>query len=221
MTWEDIERRVGRGGLTPEDTKRLWDCLFLDLGQIEEFLRFVKANASRPWLYPMCVAAAHTGARRSELLRLHVDDVDFQDKTVLIPERKRVKGQRSTRRVPLTPFLERVIRDWLGSDHPGGCYLFGQTGKQGQEAQAEAVATPLSVDDAGWHFVQTVKGSKWSVLRGWHVLRHSFASNLAAKGVDQRFIDEFLGHQTEMQRRRYRHLFPHQQRQVLCQVFGC
>jgi site-specific recombinase XerD len=58
------------------------------------------------------------------------------------------------------------------------------------------------------------------VLRGWHVLRHSFASNLAAKGVDQRFIDEFLGHQTEAQRRRYRHLFPHQQRQVLCQVFG-
>ena len=29
-----------------------------------------------------------------------------------------------------------------------------------------------------------------------HVLRHSFASNLATKGVDQR-IDEFMGHQTE------------------------
>ena len=80
--------------------------------------------------------------------------------------------------------------------------------------------TSITVDDAGWHFVLTVRGSKWAVLRGWHVLRHSFASNLAAKGVDQRFIDEFLGHQTEAQRRRYRHLFPHQQRQVLCQVFG-
>ncbi len=214
MTWEDIERRTGRGGLSPEETKRFWDCLFLDLPQIGEFLGFVKAHASRPWVYPMCVAAAHTGARRSELVRLHVDDIDFRDKTVLIQERKRVKGQRTTRRVPLTPHLERVVRDWLDGDYPGGCHLFGQLEK------ADEPAVSVSVDEAGWHFAQTVRGSKWAVLRGWHVLRHSFASNLAAKGVDQRFIDEFLGHQTEAQRRRYRHLFPHQQREVLCQVFG-
>jgi integrase len=49
--------------------------------------------------------------------------------------------------------------------------------------------------------------------RGWfkvglHTYRHSFASNLAARGVDQRIIDEFVGHSTEAMRRRYRHLFP-------------
>ena len=39
--------------------------------------------------------------------------------------------------------------------------------------------------------------------------RHSFASNLAAASVDQRIIDEWMGHQTEEQMRtRYRHLFP-------------
>ncbi len=69
MTCEDIERRVGRGGLAAHETKRLWDSLFLDLEQIDEFLGFVKSHASRPWVYPMCVATAHTGARRSELAR--------------------------------------------------------------------------------------------------------------------------------------------------------
>ncbi|MBX9622673.1 MAG: site-specific integrase [Gemmataceae bacterium] len=220
MTWEDIERRVGRGGLAAAETKRLWDCLFLDLRQIDEFLAFVKGHASRPWVYPMCVAAAHTGARRSELARLQIDDIDFQGKTVLVHERKRVRGQRTTRRVPLTPFLEQALRDWLAAGHPGGRVVFAQKEKHGHQPQEGEPAIPITVDDAGWHFVETVKGSKWAVLRGWHVLRHSFASNLAAKGVDQRFIDEFLGHQTEAQRRRYRHLFPHQQRQVLCGVFG-
>ncbi len=98
--------------------------------------------------------------------------------------------------------------------------LFCHNEKTGHKPAEGETTIPITVDDAGWHFVLTVRGSRWAVLRGWHVLRHSFASNLAAKGVDQRFIDEFLGHQTEAQRRRYRHLFPHQQRQVLCQVFG-
>ena len=45
-------------------------------------------------------------------------------------------------------------------------------------------------------------------LKGWHVFRHSFISALASKGVDQRIIDDIVGHQTEQQRRRYRHLYP-------------
>ena len=57
------------------------------------------------------------------------------------------------------------------------------------------------------------------MLRGWHVLRHSFASNCAAKGVDQRLIDSWLGHTTEI-RRRYLHLIPSNERQALGGVFG-
>jgi integrase len=59
------------------------------------------------------------------------------------------------------------------------------------------------------------KNSKWSVLRGYHVLRHSFASNLARHGVDQYKIDEFMGHQTDEMRRRYRHLFPEDRKSAI------
>ncbi len=52
------------------------------------------------------------------------------------------------------------------------------------------------------------RGSKWEVLRGFHVFRHSFASNCAAQGIDQRLIDAWMGHQTEEMRKRYRHLLP-------------
>lgn len=50
--------------------------------------------------------------------------------------------------------------------------------------------------------------TRWAVLRGFHVLRHSFTSNLAAAEVDQRRIDQWMGHQTEAMRKRYQHLRP-------------
>jgi integrase len=65
-----------------------------------------------------------------------------------------------------------------------------------------------------------VKGSKWDVLKGFHILRHAFISALASNGVDQRIIDEFAGHSTEQQRRRYRHLLPQVTRDAIIGVFG-
>ena len=62
--------------------------------------------------------------------------------------------------------------------------------------------------------------TKWSVLKGYHVLRHSFISALANKGIDQRIIDELVGHQTEAMRRRYRHLYPQTVADAIKQVFG-
>jgi hypothetical protein len=58
------------------------------------------------------------------------------------------------------------------------------------------------------------------VLKGWHVLRHSFISALASNGIDQRIIDDLVGHATEEQRRPYRHLFPEVKQQALNLAFG-
>jgi site-specific recombinase XerD len=52
------------------------------------------------------------------------------------------------------------------------------------------------------------------------VLRHSFISALASQGVDQRVIDEVVGHQSEEQRKRYRHLYPGVMRKAIEGVFG-
>jgi integrase len=62
--------------------------------------------------------------------------------------------------------------------------------------------------------------AKWAVLRGYHILRHSCVSVLAARGIDQRVINEIAGHTTEAMARRYRHLIPDQKRAAVQQVFG-
>jgi hypothetical protein len=47
------------------------------------------------------------------LLRAQAGDVDFAAGVATIRERKRTRGQRTTRRVALTPFLRDVLTEWL------------------------------------------------------------------------------------------------------------
>jgi len=209
QTWKQIQRQIDRGGLTPEREERLWDSLFLTLDEIQEILSHVKANARFSFVYPMFVFAAHTGARRSEILRSQVDDFDLTNRVVRIREKKRDRTKELTfRHVPMSPLIEAVMTDWF-SRHPGGQYTICQVANQ-----------PISEQMAAHHFVSAVENSTWDKLRGWHVFRHSFASNCARKGLDQRIIDEWMGHQTDEMRRRYRHLFPDQQQLALASVFG-
>jgi len=219
QTWEEIERKIARGGLTEAERAELWDCLFLTLPEIEELLDYVKLTARQPFLYPMVVLAAHTGARRSEMMRSEVDDIDLDGQTAVIREKKRVRGKTSTRRVPLSPFLVAVIREWLDG-HPGGKYTFCLDCRLGRAGKTREIGTPLTRDEAHDHFKRTLAGSKWEKIRGWHIFRHSFCSNCAAKGIDQRIINAWVGHQTEEMVRRYRHLIPNQQQEAIRVVFG-
>jgi len=167
----------------------------------------------------MAATAAYTGARRSELLRLRIADIDFGRKTILVSERKRVRGRTSTRRVPLSPKLKPILKEWLAI-HPGGQMLFMQGVDVFRSKSDRSEPTPVTPDEAHDHLQRTLASGKWKVLKGWHVFRHSFVSNCAAKGVDQRLIQAWAGHQTEAMSARYRHLFPDQQQAAIARVFG-
>jgi integrase len=206
--------------LTDEEREELWECLFLTFPEIAELLQYVESAARHASIFPMVSFCAHTGARRAEMLRARIDDLDFEGETVLIREMKREKGRRTTRRAPLSPFLAGVLRQWL-TEHAGGQYLFchdvevarsrkrsATTGHRGEKAGGTSLKArlsgvrsrerqpvgPLTADEAHDHLKRTLAGSKWEVMRGWHVLRHNFISCCAAAGVDQRLIDEWVGH---------------------------
>ena len=242
MTLEEIGRRVKAG----EDATELYECLYLLLPETDDVLATIKANAGHAFVHPLAVFAAHTGARRSEIIRVKVEDVDFAGKSVVIHEKKRSKAKRTHRRVPLTPTLEAVLRDWLAA-HPGGPWLFchaGEvarskkrsrtTGHQSEGSRPSGLkgrmatvknrgataAAPLSPKESYDHMKRALRGTRWEVLRGLHIFRHSFCSNLAMKGVDQRMIDEFVGHQSPEQQKRYRHLAPSSKAEALGGVFG-
>jgi integrase len=219
QTREEIERKIGRGGLRTGEEAELWDSLFLTLGEIDELLQHVERTARHKFIHPLFVFAAHTGARRSEILRSRVDDLDFESRTVLIREMKRVKGKRTHRRVPMSPLFATVMKKWV-AEHPGGSFTICQGLKAAGSRKTRTQHTPLTVDEANDHFHRALEGSRWTVIKGFHTLRHSFASNCAARGVDQRLINAWLGHQTEEMVQRYRHLIPSHSASAIESVFG-
>jgi integrase len=241
MTREEIERQLRAGG----DPEALWEALYLKAEDVADLLALVRNAATHPWFHPLVCFAAHTGARRSELLRAVVADVDLDANTVVIREKKRVRGVRTTRRVPLTPFLKGVLDDWL-KVHPGGPHLFCHAGvvarskKRGRTTghrsgrgrpttRAGRLATvrvrtvvgptALTRNEVHTHFKAVFRGSKWEPVRGLHTLRHSFLSACASKAVDQRLVEEWCGHQDGKTSARYRHLWPSTQQEAIKQVF--
>jgi site-specific recombinase XerD len=53
---------------------------------------------------------------------------------------------------------------------------------------------------------------------GWHVLRHTFASHLAMRGVPLKAVQELLGHATIEMTMRYAHLAPAIKREAVAQL---
>ena len=247
QTKAEVERTIAAGGLTPAQVKELWESLYLQLHEMARLLAHVRDHATYPWIYPLVCMAAHTGARRSELLRMQITDLDAEGGSILIREKKRVKGRRSTRRAPLSPTLAVALDEWI-KVHPGGNALFchagevshskkrsvrtgwlsgsarAQAGKERMKSvkprEAPPALGPLTASEVHDHFRRALREGEWNVVRGLHVLRHSMISCMAAAGVDQRIIDDIVGHTSSEMQRRYRHLTPQLKSQAVASVFG-
>jgi integrase len=188
MTLHEVERRVK--GMSAADAATLWECAFLSSDEIAELLREVKRQALQPSVYAMFVFATHTGARRAEMIRSNLSDLDFENNLVTIHERKRSHESRTTRRVPMSPLLREVLKELL-ADHPDIEATFWHE-LPAMRGHHRIPPQRLDADTAHYHFKHTLKNTKWERLRGWHALRHSFCSNAAAVGIDQRVINDWV-----------------------------
>ncbi len=75
--------------IDPDVRERHWECLCLTLPDIAELLEVIRQRPCQPWLYLTAFFARHTGARRSEIQRLAVSDLDFEANVATIREKKK------------------------------------------------------------------------------------------------------------------------------------
>ena len=218
MTWDKIEQVIERDRLSPADAKRYWQCLYLRSQEVEQALAYLREHAVHAYVYPMTLLIAHTGIRLSEAIRSRREDVDLTSGNILVREKKRSRVRAITfRRVELTTMAQAVLTGWLGTQKDGPhTFCRPWDFRRLREPGPPQSLDPDTVHD---HLKHSFKGSKWAHIRGFHVFRHSFASNLATAGVDQRIIDEFMGHQTEEMRCRYRHLLPETKKAAIAKLF--
>ena len=198
----EIDALIARGGLTEKQEKDAWKCLFLLPAEIGDLLELVKEKADGPRAVLAHAIPAYTGMRRGEIVRLTWENVDLARDQITAHSRKQSRKQKETpRTIDLHPDLKPLL---VEAEATGGRYVV--PGDDGGE---------IDPDKLNRHFRQPMRNTDWHLGKerfkvGFHTYRHSFASNLAMAGVDQRVINELMGHTTEEMAKRYRHLIPAQ-----------
>lgn len=148
---------------------------------------------------PMVAVALHTGLRIGELLGLRRQDVGPER---LVVRQAIVRGKITTPKShrPREVALNRTAREALAH---AGAYTVPRDGYVFHDGAGKA----LSRGACKWPLWLACKRAGLPLV-GWHVLRHSFASQLAMSGVAIRSIQELLGHADLKMTMRYAHLSP-------------
>jgi len=131
-------------------------------------------------LYPYLACAAHTGARKSEVVKLERKDIDFQTGLIHLKETK--NGHE--RFVRISPMLEQVLKEQI-NDNMEGPLIVNQLGEQIHRSQLARLMTKFKA------FFPT-ENKDW----GSHSLRHSFAYNFLKKGGKMYQLQAILGHRS-------------------------
>ena len=152
-------------------------------------------NASADHLRPILIVALNTGMRKSEILNLKWEDIDFHQKIIYIMNTK----NNEKREIP----INQVVFDSLlkVKKHPDSPYVF--CNKDGKPYG--------DVKTAFWH------ARKRAGIKNFrfHDLRHTFASHLVMAGVDLNTVKELLGHKDIKMTLRYAHLSPDYKRRAV------
>ena len=207
---ELIQRNPVQGAQMPPMSYRTKIVLPYEKDEHEKLVAsFTEEKSNRPRLrYGWgCVLILETGLRAGEALTLKWGDIDEEKRTLKITKNMvRVNGknlvQRTTktasgkRTIPLNARAMEAVQRLKAQAVPGCPFVFAtQTGKhlsyRNLLATMEKACEAIEVEH-----------------RGLHALRHSFASNLYARGVEIKLISKLLGHSsTQITYDQYVHLF--------------
>lgn len=148
---------------------------------------------------------AYYGVRRSELIGIQWNSIDFINKTITINHKvlvvkkeiivsETMKTASSTRTLPLIPKIEKELKKWKEQVQKNKDYF----GKNYNNKYAEFVFInelgDLILPDHLTHsFAKVLKRNNLKYIR-LHDLRHSCASIMLANGVQMKQIQDWLGH---------------------------
>ena len=145
---------------------------------------------------------AYYGLRRSEVLGLKWNAIDFVNKTISIDttvtkmdgvrEKKRTKNLSSNRVLPLIPDVEVYLK-FVSRQQKENRLLFGRAYIQNDYVCKREDGSAFNPGYLSVMFKRMLLKNKLPPIR-FHDLRHSCASILMAAGCDLKKISEWLGH---------------------------
>jgi integrase len=166
---------------------------FLSSHEIGRLLRVTKQSES-PILRPAVYLALQTGMRKSELLSLRWNDINFEASKILLRQTK--SGE--PRHVPMSRRAAWLLRK-MSAKNPLAGWVFELEHRDGKRGPAKDIKT-------AWH--RALRVAQIEDFR-FHDLRHTFASHFAMRHGDLYALAKILGHSNpKITLDRYAHLSP-------------
>jgi integrase/recombinase XerD len=132
--------------------------------------------------HTLATVALLAGLRVSEIVNLRVEDIDFEESTLMVVEGK----GRKDRMVLMPSRLAMTLREWIGDRTEG--YVFpatrathGATGHLSQRTVQRIVKDAAARAGIPRHITP-------------HKLRHTYATKALRAGLSLREVQELLGH---------------------------
>jgi integrase/recombinase XerD len=126
-----------------------------------------------------------TGTRISEAIGLDIDDIDFEQRTLVVTG----KGDKQ-RRLPLGEYAASALSDYLVRGRP----VFAAKGRGTHKIFLNTRGGRLSRQSAWLVLSSAAERAGISAAVSPHTMRHSFATHLLEGGADVRVVQELLGH---------------------------
>lgn len=144
------------------------------------------SNASS-WLRPMLIVLINTGIRTNELLNLRFEDIDLDKRCLYIKSGK----TNNYRFIPINDELLKTLT-WLQDYYPlpNGTKVLKRHYQQREYLFCKYDGSAINSISKSFKNACTKAGVKATP----HMLRHTFASQLLAQGLDLVSIKEILGH---------------------------
>jgi integrase len=150
-------------------------------------------------MHEMILFALRTGMRRGEIMGLQWSSIDWQDRSITVRHSlsdytKKLDTTKSSREryIPIDLDLYRMLFDRKRDTG----FVF-----------VDSKGNPFNTDHLERHLHKLCKQAGLRNI-GWHTLRHTFASQLAMKGIPLNAVQALLGHSSVVTTMRYAHLGP-------------
>lgn len=166
--------------------------------QVSELLTAIEKED----LYPLIYLTIIFGLRRSEVLGLKWDSVDFDRKFITIKhtvvnyrgtvEKDTTKNKTSRRTYPMNDYVEKMLLDIKSKENENRC-LFGKEYINNDYIFKWNNGKPFSPDYITAKFSKLLKENNLPHIR-FHDLRHTCASLLIDNNYQLKDIQEWLGH---------------------------
>jgi len=163
---------------------------------IKECHRFLKACPED--LYPIFFTYLNTGMRKSELINLEWNDIDFKRRKIKIQWKEFWQPKSGRREIPFSQNLFELLQKLKKENHNNHKSNFVFPHKDGGRIKIKLREKMIQIaEKAG------IKN-----LTRLHTLRHTFASHLVMNGVDLPTVKQLMGHSDIQTTMIYAHLAP-------------